>query len=94
MPELSPEERARRLAALDAYIAREKGKPSRKRKISSAGVKTESGVACPKCGGGQFKARRSTAGRLGIVATGLLAVPLTRQKQVQCVTCGTKYARG
>jgi hypothetical protein len=45
------------------------------------------GLACPRCGGSQFKARRS---KKGILAVGVLA-PKT---QVQCVACGAKFKRG
>lgn len=71
--------------------------------ISEVGrVEGQAGLACPKCGGGQFKARRSTAARVGVATTtvatgglaGLGAAAVTKQKQVQCVTCGAKYMRG
>jgi hypothetical protein len=55
--------------------------------ISEAGDRGDAGLACPKCGGTQFKAKRSAKGK---VAAGLLA-PKT---QVRCVTCGTTYRRG
>lgn len=59
------------------------------------------GLACPRCGGTGFKARRSTGARAGIVTTtvatgglgGLAAAGVTKQKQVTCVTCGARYAR-
>ena len=61
-----------------------------------------SGLACPKCGGMQFRARRSGAARAGIVGTtvatggigGIVAAGVTKQKRVTCVTCGTVYLRG
>lgn len=56
-------------------------------KISKVGVKGQAGLACPKCGGTQFKAKRSAGGKVGL---GLLA-PKTR---VRCVTCGAQYTRG
>lgn len=89
--------RNRQLAVQDRQLR--KGKAP----ISSVGkAEGQAGLACPKCGGGQFKARRSTAARATIgaatVATGGLAglgaAAVTRQKQVQCVTCGAKYMRG
>ena len=57
---------------------------------------------CPKCGGEQFKARRSGRARFGIggatVATGGLAGAVafgaTKKTKVECVTCGTVYDRG
>jgi DNA-directed RNA polymerase subunit RPC12/RpoP len=56
-------------------------------KISKVGIKGGTGVQCPKCGGTQFKAKRSAGGKVGL---GVLA-PKTR---VRCVTCGTQYTRG
>jgi DNA-directed RNA polymerase subunit RPC12/RpoP len=56
-------------------------------KISKVGVQGQAGLACPKCGGTQFKAKRSAGGKVGL---GLLA-PKTR---VRCVTCGAQYTRG
>lgn len=55
--------------------------------ISEVGEQSAAGLACPKCGGAQFKAKRSAAGKF---AGGLLA-PKSR---VKCVTCGTEYRRG
>lgn len=66
---------------------------------------TSSGApACPKCGGSQFKARRTVGQRIGIgvitavsfpvsaAGGGLVAAKRMKQK-VQCVTCGTFYNR-
>ena len=72
--------------------------------LSEVGSKSPdgTGLACPKCGGAQFKARRSGAARAGIVGTtiatggvgGIVAAGATKQKRVTCVTCGTVYVRG
>lgn len=56
-------------------------------KISKVGVQGANGLQCPKCGGTNFKAKRSAGGKMGL---GLLA-PKTR---VRCVTCGAQYTRG
>lgn len=50
-------------------------------------VRTEAGPACPHCGGHQFRAKRSAAGKaaLGVLAT---------KTKVECVTCGVEYNRG
>jgi hypothetical protein len=56
-------------------------------RISKVGVQGGAGLQCPKCGGTQFKAKRSAGGKM---ALGVLA-PKTR---VRCVTCGTQYTRG
>jgi DNA-directed RNA polymerase subunit RPC12/RpoP len=66
-------------------VARVMGNESRK--ISKVGVQSQGGLACPKCGGTSFKAKRSAGGKMGL---GLLA-PKTR---VKCVTCGAQYTRG
>ena len=64
------------------------------RRISKAGKQTDAGIACPKCGGTQFKAKRSaTAKTLGVVTFGVGAA-LAPKSQVKCVTCGKKYFRG
>jgi DNA-directed RNA polymerase subunit RPC12/RpoP len=55
--------------------------------ISKVGVQTLGGLACPKCKGTNFTAKRSAGGKVGL---GLLA-PKTR---VRCVTCGATYTRG
>lgn len=71
--------------------------------ISQVGRGAEAaGLACPRCGGAWFKARRSTGARVGIATTtlatggigGLGAAAVTNQKQVQCITCGARYKRG
>ncbi len=56
-------------------------------RISQVGVKSAGGLACPKCGGTNFTAKRSAGGKVGL---GLLA-PKTR---VRCVTCGANFTRG
>ena len=56
-------------------------------RISTVGVQGGGGLQCPKCGGSQFKAKRSAGGKMTL---GVLA-PKTR---VKCVTCGTQYTRG
>jgi ssDNA-binding Zn-finger/Zn-ribbon topoisomerase 1 len=76
-----------------------KAPPTHKQKISEAGDRTEAGLACPKCGGLQFKVKRSTGRKLGAVAaapvTGLASMALlAKGTQVRCVTCGTVYKRG
>jgi DNA-directed RNA polymerase subunit RPC12/RpoP len=58
-----------------------------KSKISQVGKQTGGGLACPKCGSTQFKAKRSAGGK---VMGGVLA-PKTR---VRCVACGQQFMRG
>lgn len=78
-------------------------KPGRKvdAPISKVADRSSGTLACPKCGGTQFKAKRSTKSRAGIVAgsavtlgVGLVAAAATKQTRVKCVTCGTEYQRG
>jgi hypothetical protein len=85
---MDPEERA----AYTAQIRAQRG--TRTQRISEVGTQVPGGLACPKCGGTQFKARRSNTKRVTLAATAAIATPLTRQTQVQCVTCGTKFKRG
>jgi len=63
-------------------------------RISTVGTKSEAGLACPRCGGSHFKARRSRAARYAGGATLGVGALLIKQKQVTCVTCGTRYDRG
>ena len=65
---------------------------TRNQPISQAGRKTEAGLACPECGGTQFKAKRSGKAKLGAVA--LTPLVLAKAGQVKCVTCGAIYKRG
>jgi hypothetical protein len=71
--------------------------------ISQIGIRTGGGLACPRCGGTNFKARRSTKGRAGIVGATLLTggllgtaagAGLTKQAWVTCITCGSLFGRG
>ena len=64
--------------------------------ISQVGVQAQggSGLGCPKCGGTSLRARRSTAARAGVVATGLTGAAVTKRKEVTCQTCGAVYKRG
>ncbi len=67
---------------------------ARNTKISEVGRRTsDAGLACPRCGGAAFKARRSAKARVGVVATGVAGALVTRQRrqQVQCVSCGARY---
>lgn len=69
--------------------------------ISSVGDRSSGILACPKCGGTGFKAKRRGAAKgaawlmapvtLGLTAAAMAVTPKTR---VQCVTCKTEYLRG
>jgi DNA-directed RNA polymerase subunit RPC12/RpoP len=63
-------------------------------KISKRGVQTPGGLACPKCGSTQFKAKRSAGAKLlGALTLGLGAL-LAPKTRVRCVACGREYVRG
>jgi hypothetical protein len=83
----SAEYRAVRERRRDAAKASYKRTVRNANKISRVGQHTEGGLACPRCGGTQFKAKRSVKGK---VAAGLLAP----KSQVRCVTCGAVFKRG
>lgn len=73
--------------------------PKGKARISEVGDKTDAGLACPKCGGTQFKVKRSGMQKLGALAAapitlGASAVILAKGTRVACVACGTVYKRG
>lgn len=64
------------------------------RDISEVGDRSTGVLACPVCGGTQFKAKRSAEAKIGLGITlgfGALLAPKTR---VKCETCGTEYRRG
>jgi hypothetical protein len=75
---------------------------TKQQRLSEVGSKTEAGLACPKCGSTQFKAKRSARGKLiggtvGVATLGVLgpaAAALAPKSQVRCVACGTTYKRG
>lgn len=64
-------------------------------KISKAGQSGEGGpLACPKCRGASFKAKRSLPSKIVCFATvgvGFLVVP---KRWVKCQTCGATFKRG
>jgi hypothetical protein len=58
--------------------------------LSDVAATSPVGLACPKCGGTQFKAHRRLSTKLMFGAASLLG----QAKHVRCVTCGTDYLRG
>lgn len=85
---------AKRAAYRPPPKPRERKRPSKLTPLSEVGVRTDAGLACPKCGGIQFQAKRSGAHRLaGWAIAGPLAL-LATGGQVRCVTCATVYLRG
>ena len=62
--------------------------------ISGVGDRSTGALACPKCGGTQFKAKRGKIGKtVGVVTLGVGAVAVPK-RWVKCETCGTEYQRG
>jgi hypothetical protein len=62
--------------------------------LSAVGAQTDHGLACPKCGGTQFVAKRSNKGKVVGFATLGVGGLVAPKSQVKCVTCGTMYKRG
>lgn len=60
--------------------------------ISTVGDRSSGVLACPRCGGTAFKAKRSAKAKVGAVV--LTPLTLAKASQVKCVTCGTYYQRG
>jgi DNA-directed RNA polymerase subunit RPC12/RpoP len=65
------------------------------KKLSKAGDHGDDGtLRCPKCGGTNFTAKRSTKAKiLGGVTVGVGAL-LAPKSRVRCVTCGETFKRG
>ena len=66
----------------------------RRKKISKAGNNNGDGIACPKCGGTQFTAKRSMKAKTLGVATVGVGAAVAPKSQVKCVTCGKMFKRG
>lgn len=66
-----------------------------RKKLSEVGARASDGsLHCPRCGGTQFTAKRSNAGKVvGFTTLGVggLVAP---KSQVKCVSCGLKFKRG
>ncbi len=61
-------------------------------------VQGANGISCPKCGGTQFKRRRTPGGRVAVGAGAVAFGPAgaavgaaATQQRVQCVTCGLYF---
>lgn len=83
----TPEGRAERAAARKAVV---EDQARRRRPLSEVAERTAAGLACPKCGGTQFKAARKTSTKLMFGAASMLG----QAHFVRCVSCGTRYRRG
>lgn len=67
---------------------------TKRQKISQVGERTDAGLACPKCGSTQFKAKRTAFGKAAAITTIGVGAVLVPKRQVRCVACGTTYKRG
>jgi hypothetical protein len=82
---LSPESRAK--AGRDMQEANRRRRATEEAKgkyrtpLSRVGVKSPTGLQCPRCHGTQFSTRKSWRGR-------------AKGSRVVCVTCGAKFKRG
>lgn len=65
-----------------------------RKKISRAGQTAGGTLACPKCGGASFKAKRSLPSKIITVCTFGLATLIVPKRWVKCQTCGATYKRG
>jgi hypothetical protein len=96
------------LAKLQSQPASVNGRPvgekPTKQRLSKVGDTSTGVLACPKCKGTSFKAKRSlgaklTLGTAGVVALGVApigaaAAGLAEETRVKCTICGTEYKRG
>ena len=70
------------------------GKKNERQMLSKVGNTTSGTLACPKCGGTQFTAKRSAKGKvIGFTTLGVGGL-IAPKSQVKCVTCGTMFKRG
>jgi DNA-directed RNA polymerase subunit RPC12/RpoP len=70
----------------------EHDRDSKKVALSNVGDTTTGELACPKCGGTGFKAKRTAKHRAAAALT-IGAATLKTGSQVRCTTCGTIYKR-
>ena len=79
---------AHRVNAHD-YIDYRRGAGTSGQRLATVGARTPAGLACPKCGGTQFKPARKTSTKVIFGAASMLG----QAKWVRCVTCGERYRR-
>ncbi len=63
------------------------GTSGSRQRLSEVGARSNHGLACPNCGGTNFKPKRSKAGK---IAVGVLAP----KSELKCITCGAIFKRG
>jgi hypothetical protein len=65
-------------------------RPDSRRTLTEVGDRTSGVLACPRCGGTQFKVQRKTSTKLAFGLSSMLG----NARWVRCVTCGQRYRRG
>lgn len=65
-----------------------------RKKISQAGQTGTGTLACPKCGGASFKAKRSLPSKVFAIVTFGIGAAVIPKRWVKCQTCGAVYKRG
>jgi predicted RNA-binding Zn-ribbon protein involved in translation (DUF1610 family) len=70
------------------------GTPGTRQRLSTVGRQGATGLACPKCGGTQFTAKRSMKGKVVGFSTLGVGGLLAPKSMVKCVACGTMFRRG
>lgn len=88
--------KARRVGERQATVNREMKR--RVPTLSKVASREDGTLACPNCGGTQFKVKRSAKAKGGaavLAPMGLFpaVLPLAKASQVKCVTCGKFYKR-
>lgn len=70
-----------------ASLSRPDGRREKFSTVSSDG-------RCPRCGGPQFKAKRSKKGKAAGAVAGVLGILAAPKTQVRCESCGLMFKRG
>ena len=71
-----------------------RGEMGQRKALSAVGDRSGGSIACPRCGGTQFTAKRSNTGKAVGFATLGVGGLIAPKSQVKCVACGLKFKRG
>lgn len=88
------QQRAVEVAMARLELADGAGEKRTGHRISDVGDRSSGVLTCPKCGGAQFKAKRSRGAKIALGATVGVGALLAKKTRVKCETCGTEYLRG
>jgi hypothetical protein len=83
-----------RVVLSDQQKASYSGTVGTRQRLSAVGNTLPGGIACPKCCGTQFTAKRSNKGKAVGFATLGVGGLIAPKSQVKCVACGTMFKRG